>query len=1022
MKKKNPISPIFKAIAGNSFASFGNPIDPNIMGAIQDSYWNEFNNQPDMPHAKPIGLDNSALQYKSPAEELGNVKLDTGSTPPKKQPFNYGNAALMGLLAVDALLPKQKIRNPIVQPAESYNPNMYGTGSQAIGEAGISIEAKGGASIQEAKDILKAGTAHGRKLTKKQKEYFGIIASGKKAAAGANIAGDPPYKDKYYEANARLSYYKNTLNDKLKSKNPKKFIEYFKGMQQTMGALDVKNPDEARRNYVQNSDYNDFLSPEEVRGTLGNQFDDYINSLKEVNQQNVTQGQQPLYGNIEGENDPSQLNYGRRFASLQVVPSISNVVQQKGQPDRVYKRNYNFDPSTNQVDFSEEGDQTARPSYLKPKNLVNKMESGGPVGSDNVFDGGTYEFQGPSHADGGIPISYGGNQVEVEGGETAHIGQDGTLNIMGNMKVPGTNTKFKAVGKKIAKQENTYSKLINKGQQLEIGADPNDSFDALKLNTAKILQMGGTIGHADLSAKKETLTTIQNAMLAHAESLGLDPISFSEGGKKKAKNGMSIKKYASGGTVDPVHDALDKAAAKYGLRPSVLRKLVQTESGGSTRAISKAGAMGAMQFMPATAAQYGITKEQLTSADPKDIEAVVDAGAKHFKSLLDNNHGDTQLALAAYNGGQGAVDYVKKKLKNSNITGQDWLGYMQKQRETNPSGKDSAWQNQTFDYVNTISGTPFDNKKSDEFNSKYYDTRIMGPDLDPFTFGQYKLPKTSFNPQKSTAPVPYNPDAPDLGHVQMPSNTPMPSNAKGLGFDQVLPELYSLATNAQKPVFMQSYKPQLFQDYQVDFQDRRNSNTNTFNSLQRIAGQNPTALGTLAAQKYDADNNINAEQFRTNQGIQNDVTNKNVSLLNDAMGKNLGLADQQYVRQSTAASNTKEQNQLILNSLTNKNLQNNANNQRLKLYENLYDYRFRNNGQAEYLGPDASINVNETGNQTESPYSDHITKLDANGNVKQTTIRTPSPMKNQKLGLDVEQAQEKKSFIPSFLRSYNRSR
>jgi len=71
------------------------------------------------------------------------------------------------------------------------------------------------------------------------------------------------------------------------------------------------------------------------------------------------------------------------------------------------------------------------------------------------------------------------------------------------------------------------------------------------------------------------------------------------------------------------------------------------ESGFDPDAVSTAGAQGIAQFMPATAAAYGLH-------DPFDPEAAIDAQA-HLMSDLLRRFGSIELALAAYNAGAGAV-------------------------------------------------------------------------------------------------------------------------------------------------------------------------------------------------------------------------------------------------------------------------------------------------------------------------------------------------------------------------------
>ena len=184
-----------------------------------------------------------------------------------------------------------------------------------------------------------------------------------------NASGDPipasgtpgaGYKDKYYEANATLAHFKDVLNDKLKAKDPKAFKEYFQKLVELRRSGDTT----AAQKYTQEAPYNEYLSPQEVQKTLGKEdYDKYLNALQEVNSYNVSQKLQPLYGGIEGEQDVNNLNYGRRFASLQITPSVSVFNQTRGTN---YNRDYTYDPKTKQVIFKEGGDLSLRPSYLMP--------------------------------------------------------------------------------------------------------------------------------------------------------------------------------------------------------------------------------------------------------------------------------------------------------------------------------------------------------------------------------------------------------------------------------------------------------------------------------------------------------------------------------------------------------------------------------------------------------------------------------------------------------------------------------
>jgi soluble lytic murein transglycosylase-like protein len=92
-----------------------------------------------------------------------------------------------------------------------------------------------------------------------------------------------------------------------------------------------------------------------------------------------------------------------------------------------------------------------------------------------------------------------------------------------------------------------------------------------------------------------------------------------------------------------------ESAKRYGIDVRILRAMCFVESRFRVDAVSPKGARGPMQFMPDTAVRYGLR-------NPHDPKAAIDAAARYLRDLLTKFDGRVDLAVAAYNAGEGAVE------------------------------------------------------------------------------------------------------------------------------------------------------------------------------------------------------------------------------------------------------------------------------------------------------------------------------------------------------------------------------
>lgn len=115
-----------------------------------------------------------------------------------------------------------------------------------------------------------------------------------------------------------------------------------------------------------------------------------------------------------------------------------------------------------------------------------------------------------------------------------------------------------------------------------------------------------------------------------------------------------------------VHETLTTASQSYGVDYDLLKAVVATESAFNSKAVSLKGAVGLMQIMPTTAQRYGVRSDSGASISVKltDPALNIQTGTRYLADLLKMFGGQTELALAAYNAGEGAVARAGNRIPN----------------------------------------------------------------------------------------------------------------------------------------------------------------------------------------------------------------------------------------------------------------------------------------------------------------------------------------------------------------------
>jgi hypothetical protein len=546
--------------------------------------------------------------------------------------------------------------------------------------------------------------------------------------------------------------------------------------------------------------------------------------------------------------------------------------------------------------------------------------------------GETVMFRGPSHENGGMPISYGENGVEVEGGEPAMVMKnggeaDGNLVVFGNMVIPeygvehldkdAKGKKFKNYVADLSKVEARQGKILNKSTDAIDAIDGDDQFDQLTINANHANMMGANMKLKEIADKKKTAAALQNAILDTAEEFGVESDALAKGKMKMLKENSKYAKFgakletAKGGK----KVGKDKKPETFDINPSSLisQFIPEASSNAFLQGIQNRVPLSELpQYNTAGLAQQFIPELSNNSYIPNLTSQVIQARNAQNTKMLD----DVQVVAPRSRG-----------MQFPSPTDEEGNYYMSTSEPSIGSLKSKPFQQMP------VNGIPL-------------------PQLQPLDL-DYSQTEDSGNKNNwwETAATTLDSLAPYL----------RPSNAQALDPRQLASEMYTLGDQVQ-PVQAQLYNPMLqSQPYRISLQDQLNEVTAQTRSAERMAQGNPAALAMIAAQGEQAKSKILGEQFRMNQAESSRSAESNRAQLNDAQLKNLGILDQQYTRQEQAKSITTQNKRAALNSIADKFGKNKLENRTLGVMENMYNYRFGPNGQVINMNPLARLNLPDVG-------------------------------------------------------------
>lgn len=551
------------------------------------------------------------------------------------------------------------------------------------------------------------------------------------------------------------------------------------------------------------------------------------------------------------------------------------------------------------------------------------------------------EFTGKEHNEGGIGIVYGGEVAEVEDKELGFIDSEGSLNIFGKLKVPGTNKTFRKAAKDLAKEEEKVNNNISLYLKTLNNGDNTDPYQQSAISTAKIMFKSLDKQSKEINQTKEAVADYQNLILSMVNNR--DKMNY--GGKLPKKKKGSY--YEDGGEIDPNDPIILRIAEAIG----------QFESGADYNSrgpiVTKGQykgqrALGKYQIMPGNLKEWSkqALGKEITEKEFLNNKEYQDSIARYQMSkLYDKYNNPEDVASAWFTGGPASKGANKKD--DVGTSGNKYVSSVMNIMNRLPDPTTGVVSYSNNSAISTPTGPTYQdyregnkNMSGNRFNNLLNSNNINLSTTD-FTSNDVNTPYGAA--RRNASPLE---GEPVINNTQQQRGPLSP-----LSIGQIAPELISLATNRVEPVPSYSYSPELKQSVDVSYQAQRNQNQSTFNTLAKIAEStgNIDALSQFAAQKYNADQQATNQEIQTN--LQNTVQtyNANVDTLNDARLKNLALIADQQTKQAQARFNTRKENMTAVSSISAKTLQNQLENRTYNAYANLFkNYGFDKYGNVTF--------------------------------------------------------------------------